>query len=105
MDHNNTINTVFEETNMSEYSCVICLEPYTDDSNGFVSPCYCRGSMYKIHKKCVKKYIQVTKKVKCPTCGYPYKFTKKRNSLWKSIRTWYFGNDDSIERIWTNKWV
>lgn len=52
-------------------SCRICFEKETS-SNIFVTPCKCKGDAGKIHEKCLKQWINTSKRNECEICNTPY---------------------------------
>ena len=58
-----------------EKKCRICYED--DTSEKLIKPCKCDGSIRWVHPGCLKKWISISKKTKCPECRYDYKYEKK----------------------------
>lgn len=53
-----------------ELTCRIC---YGDGEEGeLVSPCACRGTIERVHISCLEKYISVSRRDNCATCGTKY---------------------------------
>ena len=52
--------------------CRIC---YEGDQilSPLISPCKCNGTIKWVHEKCIKEWINISKKKYCPQCRYQYK--------------------------------
>merc|ERR1711913_21495 len=57
-------------------TCRICFQDLVDPDNPLISPCRCSGSIGYVHRKCLRKWIEVNYAVdfpKCEICHFPYK--------------------------------
>ncbi|CAD8170498.1 unnamed protein product [Paramecium pentaurelia] len=82
-----------------KHICWIC---YQTNSHKRFKPCYCKGSLSYIHRKCLnewatKQYNQNNQIIKCPNCKYEYLFAIKECYKLRNFSTWQFC--DSIEKI------
>jgi hypothetical protein len=59
---NDVSETYYEKKGTNE--CIICLEPY-DDKELRVLYCF-----HSFHKKCIDKWLHVSKKNECPICHF-----------------------------------
>lgn len=50
--------------------CRICLT--RGDVKDLCSPCNCKGSMSRVHGKCILKWVIKSKNTKCEICGYKW---------------------------------
>ncbi|XP_028044453.1 uncharacterized protein LOC113560138 [Rhopalosiphum maidis] len=79
--------------------CRICLQSDLDESNKCISPCFCRGSISKVHKTCLEKWLLQASSTVCEICTYVYKTRRvTKYSLLGSIKAWFFSSE-SIEEI------
>ena len=56
---------------LKKRTCRICYERGLK-KNKLYYPCKCKGSLKYIHEKCLKKWISISNKKKCPQCKYRY---------------------------------
>ena len=56
----------------SERECRICRERERENEE-LISPCNCRGSIAFIHKQCLKRCIEITRKIRCSICRGSYR--------------------------------
>merc|ERR1711874_447556 len=57
-------------------TCRICFQDIEDSGNPLISPCRCSGSIGFVHRKCLRKWIEVNFALdfpKCEICNFPYK--------------------------------
>ncbi|XP_060846211.1 E3 ubiquitin-protein ligase MARCHF3-like [Rhopalosiphum padi] len=79
--------------------CRICLQSDLDESNKCISPCFCRGSISKVHKTCLEKWLLQASSTVCEICTFVYKTRRvTKYSLLGSIKAWFFSSE-SIEEI------
>ena len=74
-----------EQQTEEEDAAVVCWICYTnDDPEDFVSPCACKGSISKVHKRCLRRWFQTSsgdgsssnaERRRCPQCQTIYDFT------------------------------
>ncbi|XP_025191900.1 E3 ubiquitin-protein ligase MARCH2-like [Melanaphis sacchari] len=78
--------------------CRICLQSDLDESNKCISPCFCRGSISKVHKTCLEKWLLQASSTICEICTFVYK-TKRvtKYSLLGSIKAWFFSSENKEE--------
>ncbi|XP_050055737.1 E3 ubiquitin-protein ligase MARCHF3-like isoform X2 [Aphis gossypii] len=78
--------------------CRICLQSDLDESNKCISPCFCRGSISKVHKTCLEKWLLQASSTVCEICTFVYK-TKRitKYSLLGSIKAWVFSSENKEE--------
>lgn len=69
-------------------SCRLCFGTAHDDSD-LIEPCLCRGTIAKVHRKCLEKWLNVRGITKCDLCLFelPCKI-KLRYGLFESIGIW-----------------
>lgn len=60
------------DTSECERECRICREREREQEE-LISPCNCRGSIAYIHKRCLKRCIEITRKVRCSICRGSYR--------------------------------
>lgn len=53
--------------------CRICLQTDLDESNKCISPCFCRGSISNVHKKCLEMWLAQSNTTDCEICKFKYK--------------------------------
>ncbi|CAH1405416.1 unnamed protein product [Nezara viridula] len=77
--------------------CRICHEG--GSSEQFISPCCCRGSLSRVHKTCLERWLAESDSSHCELCGYKYR-TKRvpKYGLMSSIFAWLTSNSTSRER-------
>ncbi|XP_014274897.1 uncharacterized protein [Halyomorpha halys] len=77
--------------------CRICHEGGSNDQ--FISPCCCRGSLSRVHKTCLERWLAESDSSHCELCGYKYR-TKRvpKYGLMTSIFAWLTSNSTSRER-------
>lgn len=73
-----------------EQPCRICYgEEYSDAS--LIEPCRCDGSMAKVHRECLEKWINYSKKKRCPVCKYRIKVKSVPKHKWyTSVCLWLY---------------
>ncbi|KAL4101282.1 hypothetical protein QTP88_021302 [Uroleucon formosanum] len=79
----NEITTDISLSKSSEFSdseiptapsvCRICLQSDFDETNKCISPCFCRGSMSKVHRTCLEKWLLQASSSICEICTFEYK--------------------------------
>lgn len=82
----NSINNINSKLVLNNNSkcCRIC---YDDESNEkFIHPCKCEGTMRYIHKKCLKKAIEICSKKSCELCKEEYYFRIKVNKVFNKAK-------------------
>lgn len=53
--------------------CRICLQPDLDKLNRCITPCFCRGSISKVHKICLETWLAQADSNDCEICKFKYK--------------------------------
>ncbi|XP_025405577.1 E3 ubiquitin-protein ligase MARCH2-like [Sipha flava] len=78
--------------------CRICLESGSNELNKFITHCHCRGSIGKVHKECLEKWLVRSDTNGCEICNFQYK-TKRNNkySLLGSVKEWYCNRENQHE--------
>merc|ERR1711997_1142544 len=76
-DNSDAVSISSTSTISSLYpTCRICFQDLVDPDNPLISPCRCSGSIGYVHRKCLRKWIEVNYAVdypKCEICHFPYK--------------------------------
>ncbi|XP_050519933.1 E3 ubiquitin-protein ligase MARCHF2-like [Daktulosphaira vitifoliae] len=76
--------------------CRICLQPDSEYINKCISPCLCYGSMSKVHKSCLEKWLAYSNSDSCEICFYQFEIKRVATySLLGSIKEWF--NDSETE--------
>lgn len=63
-----------EEDN-SNTTCRICRDESLSDD--VISPCYCAGSLGRVHVKCLEEWLSKSNKVACEICQYKFHLKKQ----------------------------
>ena len=73
-DESNIVNDIstFNE-------CYICYE----NSGNIIFPCKCTGTNRGVHRKCLNKWLEISKKDECQVCKYKYKYNFRYNPSFK----------------------
>ncbi|CAG7832029.1 unnamed protein product [Allacma fusca] len=54
-----------------------------------LSPCLCKGSMGKVHRTCLERWLGESAKTSCEICGHEYETERRpRYKGWRSIVAW-----------------
>eukprot|EP00102_Acyrthosiphon_pisum_P008694 XP_003245666.1 PREDICTED: E3 ubiquitin-protein ligase MARCH3-like isoform X1 [Acyrthosiphon pisum] len=78
--------------------CRICLQSDFDETNKCISPCFCRGSMSKVHRTCLEKWLLQASSSICEICTFEYKTRRvAKYSLLGSIKAWFFSSETKDE--------
>ncbi|XP_045766201.1 uncharacterized protein LOC123867913 isoform X1 [Maniola jurtina] len=92
-------NTEEEErvsSHSMEYMCRICHsgETVSSESGRLISACSCRGTVGKVHVKCLERWLTESGKSRCELCGIKY-VTKRvhKFGVLKSLVMWIFSNN------------
>ncbi|XP_050440033.1 E3 ubiquitin-protein ligase MARCHF3-like [Adelges cooleyi] len=74
--------------------CRICLQPDADDLNKCISPCLCCGSISKVHKSCLERWLAQADSSSCEICKYEFKTERlSTHSLLGSIGAWFCSSE------------
>lgn len=70
-------------------SCRICFGTSLDDSD-LIEPCLCKGTIAKVHRKCLEKWLNLRQTTKCELCRFKLHCCQKlRYGLFESIGIWF----------------
>lgn len=70
-------------------SCRICFGTALDDSD-LIEPCLCKGTIAKVHRKCLEKWLNIRGSTKCEMCRFKLQCCQKlRYGLFESIGIWF----------------
>ena len=58
--------------------CRICYNE--NEQNNLINPCKCKGTMKWVHKKCLLKWLDISKKTNCQQCKYKFKLKETNNN-------------------------
>lgn len=68
--------------------CRLCYDTKYDDST-LIEPCLCKGTMSKVHKKCLEKWLNRIGSKKCELCLFEFKTEEiLRYGMFQSIGVW-----------------
>lgn len=68
--------------------CRLCYGTKYDDSS-LIEPCSCKGTMAKVHRQCLQKWLNHIGSTKCELCLFEFKCEEKlRYGLFRSISIW-----------------
>lgn len=68
--------------------CRLCYGTKYDDST-LIEPCRCKGTVAKVHRQCLEKWLNRTGSKKCDLCLFEFKCEEKlRYGLFQSMRVW-----------------
>lgn len=68
--------------------CRLCYGTKYDDSN-LIEPCLCKGTVAKVHRKCLENWLNRIGSKRCDLCLFEFKCKETlRYGLWQSIRIW-----------------
>lgn len=66
--------------------CRICLD---DQKKGLIEPCYCKGTMAKVHQHCLDEWLSVSGTKKCDVCLYKFNVRPVQEyCMWVSFKHW-----------------
>lgn len=69
--------------------CRLCFGTAYDDTD-LIEPCSCKGTMAKVHRNCLEKWLTRSGSTKCDLCLFELKCVEKlRYGLFESIGIWY----------------
>lgn len=75
-------------TESDQLFCRLCYGTKYDDRS-LIEPCLCKGTMAKVHRKCLEKWLNRIGSTKCELCLFEFECeTKLRYGLFQSIRIW-----------------
>ncbi|XP_050546172.1 E3 ubiquitin-protein ligase MARCHF2-like [Daktulosphaira vitifoliae] len=78
--------------------CRICLQPDIEKSNKCISPCFCCGTMSKVHKTCLEKWLGQSGYNSCEICEYQYKTHRISTYTYlKSFKEWLQSTESENE--------
>lgn len=70
-------------------SCRLCFGTALDDSD-LIEPCLCKGTIAKVHRKCLEKWLNIRQSTKCDLCQFQLQCDQKlRYGLFESIGIWF----------------
>lgn len=70
-------------------SCRICFGTSLDDGD-LIEPCLCRGTIAKVHRKCLERWLNLRRTTKCELCRFKLHCSLKlRYGLFESIGIWF----------------
>lgn len=70
-------------------SCRICFGTSSDDSD-LIQPCLCKGTLAKVHRKCLERWLNLRRTTKCELCRFELHCCQKlRYGLFESIGIWF----------------
>lgn len=68
--------------------CRLCYGTKYDDST-LIEPCLCKGTVAKVHRQCLEKWLNRIGSKKCDLCLYEFKCEETlRYGLFQSLRVW-----------------
>lgn len=69
--------------------CRICFGTSIDDSD-LIEPCLCKGTIAKVHRNCLERWLNLRQTVKCDLCQFELRCCLKlRYGLFESIGIWF----------------
>lgn len=75
-----------DEFDDAQSFCRLCYGTRDDDSN-LIEPCSCKGTVAKVHRNCLEKWLNRIGSTKCELCLYEFQCEEKRRyGLLESIR-------------------
>lgn len=80
-------NNLFDED--EQPCCRLCFGTAQDDSD-LIEPCLCKGTIAKVHRKCLEKWFNFCGSTKCDLCLFEIRCERKlRYGLFESIGIWF----------------
>ncbi|XP_014247954.1 E3 ubiquitin-protein ligase MARCH2-like [Cimex lectularius] len=77
--------------------CRICHEQ--EDVESFISPCYCRGTMLRVHKSCLEAWLAESDSRHCELCGFVFNCVRiPKYNLVESLVAWFSNSECDRER-------
>lgn len=77
-----------DQSDEDQVSCRLCYGTRHDDSN-LIEPCLCKGTMAKVHRKCLEKWLNRVGSTKCDLCLFEFKCAQtRRYGMCQSIGVW-----------------
>lgn len=69
--------------------CRLCFGTASDASD-LIEPCLCKGTIAKVHRSCLEKWLNIRGLTKCDLCRFEFKCQRKlRYGLFESIGIWF----------------
>ena len=65
--------------------CRICAE-LNEETNQLISPCNCKGTLKYVHQNCLKKSIEITRRLNCSICKSNFKHIRIGVKLPKGLK-------------------
>lgn len=80
-------NNLFDDD--EKPSCRQCFGTSYDDSD-LIEPCLCKGTIAKVHRKCLERWLNLSGSTKCELCSFEFKCKQNlRYGLFESIGIWF----------------
>ncbi|XP_022181399.1 E3 ubiquitin-protein ligase MARCH2-like [Myzus persicae] len=100
--------TTFKEIQTPESKLLSEHRSDSEESNRCISPCLCRGSISKVHRTCLEKWLLQADSSDCEICTFKYNtrwITKY--SLLGSIKGWFFSkkNQEEIKELFRDLFI
>lgn len=77
-----------DESKEGQLFCRLCYGTKYDD-NSLIQPCLCKGTMAKVHRQCLEKWLNRVGSTKCELCQFEFECEEKlRYGVFQSIGIW-----------------
>lgn len=84
----NPSNNNIDELEEDEVFCRLCYGTKYDDSS-LIEPCLCKGTVAKVHRQCLEKWLNRIGSKKCELCLFEFECQEKlRYGCFQSIGIW-----------------